>query len=886
MTSANKTANAHFGQHLLSTKLSMPQLPPGRIRRERLKLNRDAGGLAALTIICAPAGFGKTTALLSGLLELKLPIAWLALDSADNDAVRFLEYMIAALRSVNPDIGDFAARLLSSPNPPKPISLMAGLLNELSNQSQPIVLALDDYHLLESDEVNELVVFLIEQQPACLHIALTTRSQPKFPLSRLRVHGQVTEFSEIDLRLNHEEALCFFRDSAGLVLSVNEVVMLEARTEGWVAGLQLAALSLQGEEDTQAFIQAFAGDDRFITDYLTEEVLRLQSEDMRHFLLQTSILERLSGSLCNAVTGRSDSAELLLQLEQSDMFIIPLDNRRNWYRYHHLFAELLQNQLRQGSEDVSDLHRRAACWFSQEGAVSEALAHAFEIEDYPLATSILGRHSHGLFEQGQCAMLAQWYERIPYDVIEHNPCQLMLVAWVKYISRCEFDQDLIDRIDHSIKQEMVSEVERVQVNIDLELMKGFIALQARDYERAAMFGESVLAGMEGFKISDMAAPKLHLSVVYYSLGQLDKAVEFARASSQDCLENNTLLCLNGAVCSEMRVLIKRGRLSVAVELINSHIKLLETRGWLATMEDTTSWLYLCLGEIAYQRNQLDEAEIYYSQAFELAHNYKWEAMPASITIHMIRIYLAKNNGQAVKDGEQKLEHYKITPAMLPLLSSPLSEWAELDLRQGRLQRAEQRLSELNILLGQPLRAGFDDEYGLLVQLLLQRSKSAEAIVLLNELQVQEEDQPGQLLQWWLFQALAWQAQGNIRQALDYLQQAVIFAEQENYVRIFIDEGKVMAQLLAKLQKQQPSNYTQMLLGQFGGGTPKSKFIEQLLSKKEQKTLQLLQLGLSNSEIAERSFVSVNTVKTHLKNIYSKLAVDNRIQAVEKARELA
>lgn len=887
-SSVSSLASTKMNGLLLATKLAMPSAARGRIARSRLYEKLGLDSPCPLSLITAPAGFGKTTALTAYLEQQTNPVAWLSLDEADNEPGRFLEYVIAALRSIFPNIGVDALSALNRPNPPKVLSLMPGLINELTQRQTPFVLAFDDYHVIHSQDVHGVFNFFVEQQPQNMYFTITSRKLPPLPISRLRAGGQLSELNESDLRFTQNEANQFFRESAGLALTDEDISVLEARTEGWVAGLQLAALSLQGESDPQQFIRAFDGDDRFIADYLTDEVLRLQSDEVRKFLLQTSILDRLSGPLCNAVTGSQNSAQRLQQLERSDMFLIPLDNRRQHYRYHHLFAELLRNQLAiSGELEVNQLHQRACEWFKDNGFPLEAMQHALKAESYDDALVVLEKYGHQLFVEGKCVALAQWFEQIPMSYLSRIPRLLMLNAWVKYIGYGQIDEALIAEIEQCARGADTNGSECI--DYDLQLMQAFRSLQQRDMPRAITLGSDLVNKLQQHGISDMAAPFLLLGSSYYGVGDVEQALENFQYAYRDAKRGKTLLCLNGASFGVARSLVRQGKLADAYQSCSEALALLQENKWDQQLVDT-SWLYLSLGVIEYERNHLQQAEIWFGRAAECAEHDRWDTIAAMVALRQARLAWAQGDSNAMATSLDRFKAYTPQPALLPLMPTLEQDQIKLALMRGDLRLVEKWLEQYGISHEDDFVPVHAENYLILARWLIVNGKPTAAIDLLTKLQCQAEtgSRSGDLIEILVLRALANDAQGECQHAFEYLSQAVDLAEINGHVRCFLDEGQPMIKLLAQLVNAGLRSHAANLLSQSDrqdgrafiaeGATPK-------LSKKELKTLKFLVRGLSNNEIAEQSFVTVNTVKTHLKNIYSKLDVDSRVQAIQKAQIL-
>src|SRR5918995_3675736 len=441
---------------LVSTRLRPPEARANLVARPRLTamLQREAG--RKLTLVSAPAGFGKTT-LLVAWLRSRAPgagsVAWLSLEEGDNDPARLLSYLVAALRSISGEIGEGVLSSLRSPEPPQLGALTAALINEISSLSTEITLVLDDYHLIDSEAVHGVVSFLLEHLPPNVHLVISSRVNPPLPLGRLRARGQMAELRAANLRFTSEEAAAFLGDVMGLALSAGDVVALEGRTEGWIAGLQLAALSMRDRKDVSGFVRAFSGSHRDVLDYLAEEVLERQPESMRKFLLETSILDYLSGSLCDALTGRSDGQEILERLERDNLFVVALDDERRWYRYHHLFADFLKARLeREGLEHIPELHRRAGSWYEREGWASEAVEHALSAGDHDWAADLVERVVGEMWFRGEVLTLLGWLVALPERAKRRRPRLLLEHATVlMWVGRLEGVESLVREAERIVE---------------------------------------------------------------------------------------------------------------------------------------------------------------------------------------------------------------------------------------------------------------------------------------------------------------------------------------------------------------------------------------------------------------------------------------------------
>ena len=413
---------------ILATKLYIPLPRPNVVLRPRLIERLNEGLHRKLTLISAPAGFGKTTLVSAWVAGCERPVAWLSLDEGDNDPTRFLTYLVAALQTIAPNIGEGVLGVLQSPQPPPTESILTALLNEITTLPDNFVLVLDDYHVIDAKPVDDALTFLLEHLPPQMHLVITTREDPQLPLARLRARGQLTELRAADLRFTPAEAAAFLNQVMGLNLSAEDIAALEDRTEGWIAGLQLAALSMQGREDVPGFIRAFAGDHRYIVDYLVEEVLQRQPERVRSFLLQTSILDRLNGPLCDAVTGQEEGNARLEALERGNFFVVPLDDKRHWYRYHHLFADVLSaHLLAEQPDQVATLHRRASAWYEQHGSAADAIRHALAAEDFERAADLVELAVPAMRRSRQEATVLGWLKALPDELVH---CQARAQRWV------------------------------------------------------------------------------------------------------------------------------------------------------------------------------------------------------------------------------------------------------------------------------------------------------------------------------------------------------------------------------------------------------------------------------------------------------------------------
>jgi LuxR family maltose regulon positive regulatory protein len=531
---------------LLTSKITVPRQRHGVVARTRLTDRLNRASESTLTLVSAPAGFGKTTLLTAWLADqegAERAVAWLSLDPRDNDFTQFWTYLISAIRVALPDLGEDALTLLQPPQSPTDV-VVSSLLNDLHTTPKELILVLDDYHFIESKDVNEAMTFLVEQLPAHVHVVIASRSDPALPLPSLRARRELLEFRATDLRFTSDEASSYLTDEMGLTLTSHDVAALEERTEGWIAALQMAALSMQGRDDVTAFIESFAGDDRYIVDYLADEVLRRQPEQVRNFLLQTSILDRLAGPLCDAVTRQSGGKATLTKLERGNLFLVALDDRREWYRYHHLFADVLRAHLiDEQPEDVAGLHRRASAWYADNGDVSEAIRHAISGRDYERAADLVELGLPTMRQTRQEARVYEWLQSLPTDVVRERPVLVVAFAGsMLSVGQLEGVETWLDLADQQLAADIATDAtsENRRLPLDDEEWHRLPAMVAL-YRAAMALSRSDIAGtvLNATKALELAAADHHLSraagagllgLAYWASGDLDSAATSYSAS--------------------------------------------------------------------------------------------------------------------------------------------------------------------------------------------------------------------------------------------------------------------------------------------------------------------------------------------------------------------
>lgn len=894
---------------ILATKLYIPQPRPQLVSRPRLLTRLDQSVQQKLTLISAPAGFGKTTLVTGWIQDRNYPAAWLSLDSADSDPTRFLTYLIHAIQKVAPNVGANALAALQSSQPLPPETTITILLNDLAALAEPCVLVLDDYHTVDSQAVDAMLAFLLEHLPPHMHLMMTTREDPNLPLPRLRGRGYLTELRSADLRFTPTEATDFFNQMMGLTLSEEEVAALEARTEGWITGLQLAALALQNKTETAVFIQAFTGSHRFILDYLVEEVLGQQSEPVRDFLLQTSILSKFNYSLCTAVTAQENSQEILKNLERENLFLIPLDDERHWYRYHHLFADVLQTHLHEEQPDlIAIYHVRASVWYEAHQLLADAIEHALIAQAFARAAHLLERVWPAM-EDGLQAAWLNWAKQLPDQLIQVRPVLSHHYGWAlldtgdfapseTYFLNTERWLDQIDdpQADAALAEMVIVDQEQV------DLLPGSIAV-ARAY-RALGFGEvdtAVQFAQDALDLLPETTPPKRgaaaslLGLARYATGDLvaaDRALTDFRNNVQARGAISDVLSIT-FILAEIKIIL--GRLQEAMQLYQTAIQLAAEHNQPLGTAD----LHRGISELYIERNDLATAQQQLDLAQKLSEQIALPDWEHRLLVSQARLKIARGDlDGAIADLQQAEQRFIPTP--LPPARPTAAVKARVWIAQGQLALAAGWAVEQGITAEDELDFMCEFEHMTLARLFIAQYQQTDdaapldsAIHLLSRLLPAAEAgrRNGNVIEILLLQALAHEAKADTTAACQFLERALRLAEPEGYLRTFLQEGQPLVELLAKVSIRDERLNVYM-------GTIRSKMMqspEQVtdaqpplvdpLSDRELDVLRLLATELSGPQIADELIISLNTMRTHTKNIYSKLGVNSRRTAVHRAQEL-
>ncbi len=901
--------------HLLTTKLSVPPARSNIVARPRLMQGMQAAIQGPLTLISAPAGWGKTTLLHSWQAEASRknwPLAWVSLDAGDNDPIRFWTYVLSALNTLHPEVGETPLAQLYASSPPPIEAVLTTLLNALIDLPTDTVLVLDDFHPIESPPIHDALGYLVEHLPPKMHLILASRSDPLLPLARLRVQGTLTELRAPDLRFTVEETATFLTEVMGLPLSIEQVTALQVRTEGWITGLQLAALSLQGREELAGFIEAFTGSHRYVVDYLVEEVLARQPAAVQDFLMQTCILDRLCGPLCDAVRGRDDSQARLAHLEQSNLFLVALDDERQWYRYHHLFAEALRNRLQQTQPAlVAELHRRASRWYEQHELFDEAVTHALAVPEVEHAARLIEEYARFTNFPSQFQVLLGWLDRLPDAFVRTQPTLCIMHAITLVLTQqLEQASTRVQDAERCLHEEMSTQ-QRATLLSRITAFRGYQARLLGNYEQGVPIAQQALELIpetEELPLARMLrlASLLTAASAYLVDGDVTPATEHlvlaAVASARAAINFPAIM---KSISNLARLQLVQGRLHQAAVTIEQATQLVSQPAGLHTLLHGADY-YLILGELLREWNQLDRAERHLAQGLELVQG----ALIADAEMIM-RGYLALARlQQACGQGIRALQTLDAFAQLAQqrgfapiLLAQGAAVRAQLALAQGNLAAALHWAQMSGLSTTEALSYPHEREYLTLARVRIAQGRAQpmgsflpEALVLLERLLEDAEPKArmGSVIEILLLRALALQAQEKREQALKTLGSALSVAEPEGYIRLFLDEGTPMLVLLRQAYACQIApGYVVTLLEAAGEqvrpapprSTSRSSQLLDSLTAREREVLRLLGDGASNREIADHLVLSVNTVKKHVWNLCGKLGVQGRAQAIAKVRTL-
>src|SRR5215471_3006141 len=782
---------------LLATKLHVPRPRPDLVPRPRLTECLDEGLVRGLMLVCAPAGYGKTVLLADWARRGQQPVAWLSLDDGDNDPARFWRHGVAALGQGRPGLAERVGPMLGPPAPSSYEGLVTALINELAAEpdAHQALLVLDDYHLIDSEAVHESVGFLLEHRPPDLRLVLASRSDPPLALARLRGRGQLAELRAAELRFTADEAAALLRQGvavSGVALPETAVAALAARTEGWAAGLQLAALSLRGQPDAAGFTAAFTGNHRYVLDFLAEEVLEQQSDQVRTFLLETSVLERLSGELCDAVTGRPGSQALLEQAERAGLFLVPLDEVRGWWRYHHLFADLLRARLQAEQPGrAARLHRNAAAWYDDHEMADDAIRHAVAAGETGWAARLIEQHFDELiYLRGEGVTAQRWLSTLPGDVVRIRPRLLLAQAYLASVSgHTETVEPLIDAAERAYEgaaeepfEPTVGRAGSMLVNVpaQIAIRRGFLAQLRGDADDTAAFAARALAvTKEGEWLLSSTARGL-LAMAERLRGRLAEA---ERAFAASIAGQPALTGWHSYQLAQVQR--AQGRLDTAIETYEQLLKTNSVPG--QPPLPTLGLVYVGLDEVAYERNELDSALRYVTEGIALCRQFLPETPPVAGLVTLAWIRQAAGDPAGALEAIGEAGHAWRTTA--DLLYPYPAQRARLLMAQGDVAAAARWTHESGLRADDEPRYPREPGYLVLARVLLTQERPAEALA---------QDRAGSVIEAGTLRALALAACGQDADAVNALADVLTLACPQGYVRVFADEGPPMAVLLGQL----------------------------------------------------------------------------------------
>ena len=888
---------------LLQTKLFMPRLRHTVVTRPRVTAKLNAGLRGKLTLVSAPAGFGKSTALSTWAGDLSQPVAWLSLDERDNDPVRFWTYMSAALQTLVPSINDTVSLdAVVNPLATRPLeATVIGLVNNIAAAPDPrLQLIVDDYHVIATPQVNETLHFFLDNLPDRLHVTLAGRTDPPWPLARLRARGELTEVRTPDLRFTTEETATFLRDVMGLDLTPAEIATLEERTEGWIAGLQMAALSMRDRDDLAGFINALSGSHRFIMDYLLEEVLNKQPADIRDFLLQTSILRSLTPDLCNAVTGRDDSARVLAELEQANLFLEPQDDTRRWYRYHRLFADLLvDRQQRTQPAQKQELHRRAGAWYEAGGQLGEAMNHAYAAGDVERQIQLLADNVLTMAYQGELTTLVQWLERLPAITGRQQPWYHLSRAWVLVFA------GHLDKVEaHVIKAEQAlaatpdefAATEREYILGQIAALRGYVLGLQGDWPRSYDYTSAALAHMPDTNLVARGWTTLLLAVILRAFGRLDQADQaFMEADALSRAAGFTPLTVD-VLWERSEMQRTQGKLRGALDSCRDVLELAaDYRRQTGRRLAPTGYTYTGIAAVLREWNELDAALENAHEAVTLSK--RWGMADAIIRSHIQLAWTLQAAGSPDAAQAAMDEAGQIARAMSPMYQTYVGgAAAKLHLLQGKLDAVAAWADAAGIAVDDALEDGPTGHHVHLAYLLVKqqargRLPSVQPLLrLLTRLEQRTTatGAHGELITVLALRALALAGDGREDAALEPLARALEMAAPERFTRTFVDMGPPMRTLLLHaLSRGIAGDYVRRLLAACDDPVAPDVLAAAVdpLTERELEILRLLPTSLSTVDMAAQLVVAPSTVRTHIKSIYSKLQVNRRTDAVKRAGEL-
>ncbi|MBK7712341.1 MAG: hypothetical protein IPJ37_16320 [Bacteroidales bacterium] len=892
---------------MLLTKLHIPAAGYNIVHRSGLSENLNVGLSRKLILVSAPAGFGKTTMVSDWIAQTKIPAAWLSLDSGDNDPAVFLSYIISGIQSIHSGFGHGAQVLLNSPNAPSVESIITLLINEILNIPRNFILVLDDFHLINSSEVLKLVAYLLEHIPGNIHIVILTRSDPALSVSRLRSQHQLVELRSSDLSFSANDISILFNKKLKLGLSVDDVYSLESKTEGWIAGLQLTAISMKDREDISEFIQDLKGDNRYIMDYLMEEVLKVQTDEIKEFLLQTSSLGQMSAPLCNAVLNRNDSKSILDTLEKNNMFVIPLDTERTWYRYHHLFADLLKQRLRsRNQEEVIELSNKACNWFEQHDMLDFAIEHALSIKNHNKSIQLIGKVVEEMWENGRHSVILKYGDILPDELIKTNNEFCLYYSWI-LISTGQ-----IQKAEPFLESARLKTTEALQesdpASVKIQYYKkllgkisvAFAYLNSYEEHSEKIF-DSCKTALENLSEDDplwYSWAWFSYGIAYFSNGDLFRSFDAFQKAFEYGKKSGNVYLITTIISRMAEAEQQFGHYKSAYQKCSELLTLMRDKGYDKITK--TDWrftsVYLNMAYTHYMWAEFDKAYENVNVAYSLSKKGSDIMLDASVLLFYS--FIQYERGELL-DSEEKINAAEELIKQNEV--SPYFKYAIVTWKLARFVKLKKYVQANDLVRNYDLAAGNDIShvneaiYLIFVRLLIAEAKLSEAETVLTKLHtiIIQSGETGPMIDLKISYAIFYKTQRNHQKAIANLMEAMELAAEENLIGFFlfcIDEAGDLFKEIFKILTISETNISVSFIDNFKIALEKRNKRNKTnpdagLSTRELDVLKLIAKDLTNQEIADKLFVSLQTVKTHVKNVLLKLEVDSRVQAVTKAKEL-
>lgn len=887
----------NFGLEDISPeKRFIPTLRPRLVLRPRLTSKFDRFQNYKLAYISAPAGYGKTTLLAEWISQLNFPVSWLWLDSGDNDPIRFINSIFLAVSKVNDVFRNDLENTLRVSNPPDFLSAIHFFISAISKLPNEIFLVLDDYHEIQNEVCHEGISYLINHAPVNLHLLIATRESPPLNLARVRAQGELLEIGSSELAFTQDEVDKFLHYVMQLDLDEQETQILVQLTEGWVTALQLAGLSLQNCTDCFRFLREFSGDNRHIAEYLIAEVVQLLSEDLRIFLLKTSILEQLNGSLCDTILETQNSDSILLQLENQNLFLIPLDFKRMWYRYHTLFRDLLNNLLKDKfPEEITKLHQRATTWYEANGYYHAAIKHSFASTDFEKACQLIEIYSDKLWGRNEMDTLRDWLEDIPIEHLDRHPRLIILQAWIAVLSgQLKEGEKLLKKAEQSL--DVTNFSEQKELNGILKVIHGIFSRMRGNVVEAIKISDEACQLLPSDNLNWLAVAQITIGIANNYLGEVKVASQaFAKATTFSSIAGNQLTSIVSAA-QYARLHITKGSLKLAARTCEEALDVANRqgeRGWPLAARAHTS-----LAHVLTEWNLLEEAGEHLEQAITLSQAGENIRNQVEALLEKARwLYACKETDQAVlilDQAETLIQEYQLGEFQ----NEAIAYRARLEIYNGQLEFAQDWAEAKN--LSEVATVSYKNEYEVLtyVRLLIAKDQFSEALGLLDQIAkgATAAGRRDRAIEALVLKALVHLAQEKSVLAIETLKETLLYTEKEGYKRLYLNEGLPAIRMIKlALNSFGPDvkahyNYLQMLLEESSeteiqATSHDHDLLAEKLTKRELEVLKLIATGISRAEVAVQLFITPNTVDTHIKNIYSKLQIHNKVEALVAARNL-